>query len=149
MSSKYFQLFFCSYFFCVLLFHFKCVCFFFFCRILVHLSIFVFLLLILTPWEFCTLVLAEGLSLKFEWQQVSSSFQDSVFYPISIVWMISTRHHISKFFSPFNNPSVHVPRAPITISTNVRFRFHRLFNSLSRSRYLSYLPTPLLGQHMT
>ena len=35
------------------------------------------LLLLFTPLEFLTSVLADGFSLEFEWQQVSSSLQDS------------------------------------------------------------------------
>ena len=34
------------------------------------------------------------------------------------VWMASTRPLISKSFSPFNNPLVTVPNAPITIWSN-------------------------------
>ena len=37
-------------------------------------------IIILTPWEFFTSVLADGLSLETEWQQVSSSLQDSSQY---------------------------------------------------------------------
>ena len=36
----------------------------------------VLLLLLFTPWEFFTSVLADGLSLEFEWQQVSPSLQN-------------------------------------------------------------------------
>ena len=52
-----------------------------------------------------------------------------------VVWMLSTRLPISKFSSPFNNP---LPKAPITIGIIVTFMFHSLFNSLARSRYLSF-----------
>ena len=38
------------------------------------------LLLFFTPLEFFTSVLADGFSLEFEWQQVSSSLQDSSHY---------------------------------------------------------------------
>ena len=38
----------------------------------------------------------------------------------------------------FNNPLVTVPKAPITIGTIVTFMFHSYFNSLARSRYLSF-----------
>ena len=43
---------------------------------------------------------------------------------------------------PFNNPLVIVPNAPITIGTIVTFMFHSFFNSLARSRYLSFFPFP-------
>ena len=37
-----------------------------------------------------------------------------------------------------SNPLVTVPNAPITIGTIVTFMFHSFFNSLARSRYLSF-----------
>ena len=51
--------------------------------------------------------------------------------------MVSTRPPTSKSSRPFNNPLVSVPKAPITIGIIVSFMFHRFFNSLARSRYLS------------
>ena len=42
----------------------------------------------------------------------------------AVVWMVSTRPPTSKSPSPFNNPSVTVPKAPITISIIVTFMFH-------------------------
>ena len=47
----------------------------------------------------------------------------------AIIWIVSR---------PFNNALVIVPKAPITISTIVTFMFHSFFNSLARSRYLSF-----------
>ena len=55
-----------------------------------------------------------------------------------VVWMVSFALPTSKSSSPFNNPLVTVPKAPITISIIVTFMFHTFFNSLARSRYLSY-----------
>ena len=55
-----------------------------------------------------------------------------------VVWIVSTRPPTSKFSKPFNNPLVIVPNAPITIGTIVTFMFHSFFNSLARSRYLSF-----------
>ena len=55
-----------------------------------------------------------------------------------IVWIVSTRPPTSKSSRPFNNPLVIVPNAPITIGTIVTFMFHSFFNSLARSRYLSF-----------
>ena len=55
-----------------------------------------------------------------------------------IVWMVSTRPPTSKSSSPFNNPLVTVPKAPITIGIIVTYMFHSFFNSLARSRYLSF-----------
>ena len=55
-----------------------------------------------------------------------------------VVWMVSTRPPTFKSSSPFNNPLVTVPNAPITIGIIVTFMFHSFFNSLARSRYLSF-----------
>ena len=51
--------------------------------------------------------------------------------------MVSTRPPTSKSSSPFSNPLVTVPNAPITIGIIVTCMFHSFFNSLARSRYLS------------
>ena len=45
----------------------------------------------------------------------------------AVVWMVSTPPLISKSSSPFINPFVTVPRAPIIIDINVTFIFHRFF----------------------
>ena len=55
----------------------------------------------------------------------------------AVFWMISTQPLTSKFYRPFNNPSVTVPKAPITIGIIVTFMFQSFFSSLARSRYLS------------
>ena len=52
--------------------------------------------------------------------------------------MVSARPVISKFSSPCTNPLVTVPKAPITIGIIVTFIFQSFFNSLARSRYLSF-----------
>ena len=44
------------------------------------LKYYVFILLLFTPLEFFTSAFAGGLSLEFEWQQASSSTQDSSQY---------------------------------------------------------------------
>ena len=56
----------------------------------------------------------------------------------AVVWIVSTRPPTSKSSRPFNNPLVIVPNAPITIDTIVTFMFHSFFNSLARSKYLSF-----------
>ena len=56
----------------------------------------------------------------------------------AVVWMVSTRPPTFNSSLPFNNPLVIVPKAPITIGTIVTFMFHSFFNSLTRSRYLSF-----------
>ena len=56
----------------------------------------------------------------------------------AIVWMISPRPLISKSSNPRINSLVTVPKAPITIGLTVTFMFHNFFNSLARSKYLSF-----------
>ena len=56
----------------------------------------------------------------------------------AVVWMVSTRLPTSKSSSPFYNPSVTVPKAPITVGIIVTFMFHSFLNSPVRSRYLSF-----------
>ena len=56
----------------------------------------------------------------------------------AVVWMVFTHPLISKSSSSYINPLVTVPRAPITIGITVTFMFHSFFNSLVRSRYLSF-----------
>ena len=56
----------------------------------------------------------------------------------AVVWMFSTRSPTSKSSSHFSNPLVTVPKAPITIGIFVTCMFHSFFNSLARSRYLSF-----------
>ena len=65
------------------------------------------------------------------------------FLAIVIVWIVSTRPPTYKFPRPFNNPLVIVPNAPTTISTIVTFMFHSFFNSLARSKYLSFFSLSL------
>ena len=56
----------------------------------------------------------------------------------TVIWIVSTRPPTSKSSRPFNNPLVIVPKAPIPNGTIVTFMFHSFFNSLARSRYLSF-----------
>ena len=55
-----------------------------------------------------------------------------------VVWMVSSRPPTSKSSSPFSNPLVTVPIAAITIGIIVACKFHSFYNSLARSRYLSF-----------
>ena len=55
-----------------------------------------------------------------------------------VFWMVSTRPPTSKSSSPFSNSLVTVPKAPITIGIIVTCMIHSFFNSLARSRYLSF-----------
>ena len=56
----------------------------------------------------------------------------------AVVWIVSIRPPTSMSSKPFNNPLVILPTASITIGTIVAFMFHSFFNSLARSRYLSF-----------
>ena len=56
----------------------------------------------------------------------------------AVVWMVSTHPPASKSSNPFNNPLVTVPKVPITVGIIVTYMFHSFFNSLARSRYLSF-----------
>ena len=56
----------------------------------------------------------------------------------AVVWVISSHPLISKSSSPYVNPLVSVPRAPITIGITVTFMFHSFSNSLARLKYLSF-----------
>ena len=56
----------------------------------------------------------------------------------AVIWIVSARPPTSKSSRPFNNPLVTMPRAPIIIGTIITFMFHSFFNSLARSRYLSF-----------
>ena len=57
-----------------------------------------------------------------------------------VVRIVSTHPLISKFSSPFINPLVTIPRAPIIISITVTFIFHIFFPVLWQglSSYLSF-----------
>ena len=56
----------------------------------------------------------------------------------AVVWMVSTRLPTSKSSRPFNNPLVTVPKAPISTGIIVTSMFQSFFNSLARSKYLSF-----------
>ena len=59
----------------------------------------------------------------------------------AIVWMVSTRPPTSKSSSPFSNPFVTVPNAPITIGIIVTCIFHSLFQFPSKVDVLILLFT--------
>ena len=71
--------------------------------------------------------------------QVSRTLLSILAVPNNVaVWMVSSRPPTYNSSSPFNNPLVTVPKAAITIGIIVTFMFHSFFNSLARSRYLSF-----------
>ena len=101
------------------------------------------LLLLFTPLKFFTSALADGLSLEFEWQQVSSSLQDSYQYSgcsqqCCNLDGLHSSSNFQIFQSLFYSPLVNVLSAPHTIGIILTFRFHSFFNSLASSRYLSF-----------
>ena len=79
-------------------------------------------------------------SLSDSWSPQVSRTRLSILAVLSnaVIWIVSTRPLTSKSSRPINNPVVTVPNAPITIGTIVTFMFHSFFNSLARSRYLSF-----------
>ena len=87
---------------------------------MVEFKLLLLLLLLLFLWEFSTPVLTDGLSQKFEWQQVSVFLADLI---NAVVWVVSYFPLISKFSGPFTNPLGIVPIAPISLGITVTFTF--------------------------
>ena len=109
--------------------------------IYIYILLLLLLLLLFTPLEFFTSVLADFFSLEFEWQQVSSSLQNSSQYSVLdnvVIWMVSTCPLISKSYSTFNNS---VPKVPITIGTIVTCMFHSFFQFPIKAHVLILLFT--------
>ena len=111
----------------------------------------------LTPWEFFTSALADGLSLEFEWQQISSNIQDSSQYSVWSQWRCSLDClHLSRYFQVLQ--SVYQSFSDSTKSTNYNWynrHFHvpQFFSILWQGpgtftsfRYLSILPGDQSGQ---
>ena len=126
--------------------HFLIFSNFYFVSFFIFLPSFLFLLLLLFlliySLEFSTSVLA----MVFHWSlsdskspQVSRTLL-SILTTLNnaVVWMVSIHPSTSRSSSPFNNPLVTVPKAPITIGIIVTFMFHSFFNPQARSRYLSF-----------
>ena len=61
----------------------------------------------------------------------------------AVVWVVYTRLPTSTTSRPFNNPLFIVPKAPITIGAIGTFMFYSFFNSLTRSRHLSFFSNSL------
>ena len=101
-----------------------------------YFLVFVLLLSSFTLREFFTSELTGGLSLEFEWRQISKSPGILAVLINAVVLMVCTRSPTSKSSHPFSNPLVTASKAPITIGIIVTFMFHSFFNSLARSRYL-------------
>ena len=102
----------------------------------------IIIIIIIYSSEFFKSALADGFSLELsdsKSPQVSRT-RRRILAVLSnaVIWIVSTRPLTSKSSRPFNNPLVIVPKAPITIGTIVTFMFHSFFNSLAKSRYLSF-----------
>ena len=106
---------------------------------------FSFIITIIIPLEFFTSALADG----FHWS-LSDSKSSQVFRTLLsilavlnnvVVRIVSSRPPTSKSSSPFNNPSVTVPDAPITIGIIVICMFHSFFQFPSKVEELILLFT--------
>ena len=99
------------------------------------------IIIIMLLLESFTTALADTLSLSFSDKNPQVSWillSIMADFNHAVVRMVSIRRFISKFWGPFTNPLVTVPRATITIGVNLTFMFHSLFNSQARSKYLSF-----------
>ena len=103
-----------------------------------EISIHFIIMIILLESFFFTSAMTDGLSLKFQWQQISIIFGTllSILADLNnaVVWIVFSRSVIFKSFSPCINFLVTVSRAPITIIIIVTFMMHNFFNSLARSK---------------
>ena len=103
---------------------------------------FIIIIIIIHLLQLFTSAVADGFSLASEWQQCPQVSRTllSILAVLNnaVVWMVSTRKPTSKSSSPFSNPLVTVPNAPITIGILFTCMFHIFFNSLARSIYLSF-----------
>ena len=119
-----------------------------------HIEVFSCILLLLllslfTPLEFFTSVLADGFiiiiihslelftSASADGFSLESSGLFSVFWPFSIMLSFGWSPLVHQLPCP-PVPLVTVPNAPITIGIIVTCMLHSFFNSLARSRYLSF-----------
>ena len=104
--------------------------------------IIIIIIIIIYSSEFFTSAIADG----FHWSlSESKSLQVSrtllgilAVLNNAVVWMISTSPPTSRSSGPFYNPLVTAPNAPIAIGIIVTCLFRSFFNSLARSRYLSF-----------
>ena len=94
-------------------------------------------------WEFITPALADGYCpLETEWQQVSSSLQDSSQYSSRSQQCCSLNGLISNSASPFTNPLVTIPSALFTIGITDTFMFHifQLSNKVDLFDFFQFYP---------
>ena len=106
----------------------------------ITIGIIITIIIIIYSLEIFTSALADCLSLEFVSDSTSPQVSRtllSIFNNV-VVWMVSSRPPTSKSSCAFSNPLITVPNAPITIGIIVTCMFHNFFNSLARSRYLSF-----------
>ena len=100
---------------------------------------FIIIIIIIITWVFLTSTLADVAGV---WVTTSPSVSRTLSiladFSNAVLWIVAFCPLISKSSSPFINPLMTVPRAPITIGITVVFMFHGFFNSFARSRYLSF-----------
>ena len=108
------------------------------CGVIIIIIIIIIIVIIFTHYSFFPPVLPDGLSLEFEWQHFSISLLFSLFWLLSIKLLFVCLYPKSKSSSPFKNLLITVPKAPIKIGIIFTFIFHSCFNSLPRSRNLSF-----------
>ena len=89
------------------------------------LWLFIYFSFIIHFLDFFTTAFADDLLQESWWNQVSWTLL-SILADLgnAVVWIVSICPAISKSSSPFTNPLVTVPRAPITIGITVTFMFH-------------------------
>ena len=103
-------------------------------------------IIIIIPFRVFTTVLADGLSLEFERQQVFSRLQNSSQYS-GRSQQCRSLDDLHSFFifkssSPCINPLVTVPNAPVTIGISVTFMFRSFFNFQARSSVIIIIIIP-------
>ena len=90
---------------------------------------------IIIPCEFFAPVLADSLSLEFEWQQDFSGLSILTGPNKDVVWIISACPSISNSASLLTKPLRIVSSAPITVVITVTSMFHSFFSTLARCKY--------------
>ena len=114
--------------------------------LLTYFSIFFFhfciIIIIIIPSEFYTLIFADGFckSLSDSNSPLVSKILLSTLADHNniVAWMVFICPLISMSSTPVFNHLMIVPKAPITIDIIVTFKFYSFFNSLAKSRYLSF-----------
>ena len=107
------------------------------------MSWFLTIIIIFTPWKFFHISVS-WCSFTGVWVTTSllrSLGFFSVLWPMSTLLLFGLSPRVLLFLSPLVLLPIlwsTIPRVPLTISTTVTFMDHRFFNSLGRTRYLSF-----------